>query len=195
VQADWEFEVGGDAPLIEFPWSGFVDLAADPERVLELAEIADFPALADALVVINSAVSPVWTSKCDVWVPALDEVDVDELDTDGPDTDELGAGVGSVLHALGCYVDLIPRNDKQWSTPELIESDCRQWCGSLQAIPLGSCGVNFVIRRLVGESDALSLGITAYLAACGRSPGEARTVMEKELAAFAQVLCAESKLQ
>ncbi len=185
MQADWEFEVGGDAPVIEFPWPGFVDLAARPERVCELAEVADLPALADALITLNSAASAVRTSKCDVWVPTFGEVDADELD----------ASTESALHAIGCYIDLLPRDGRQWGTPEQIEADCRRWCGLLDEVPLSSSGVTFVVRARAGQSDSLSLGITAYLAACGPTPIAAKAVLERELAAFAHVLCADSKLQ
>lgn len=185
MQADWEFEVGGDAPVIEFPWTGFVDLAAEPQRIRELAEVSDLPALADALIALNSSRSAVRTSKCDVWVPALGEVDADELD----------ASAESALHALGCYIDLIPSEAQQWAMPEQVESDCRRWCACLDEVPLNSSGVTFVVRAMAGQSNSRSLGVTAYLAACGRTPLEAKWVLEKELAAFAHVLCADSKLQ
>jgi hypothetical protein len=38
MEADWEFEVGGDAPVIEAPWPGFVDLRLHPERAWQLSE-------------------------------------------------------------------------------------------------------------------------------------------------------------
>ncbi len=34
MEADWEFEVGGDAPVIEAHWPGFVDLRQNPEQPL-----------------------------------------------------------------------------------------------------------------------------------------------------------------
>jgi hypothetical protein len=30
MEADWEFEVGGDAPVIDALWPGFVDLRLSP---------------------------------------------------------------------------------------------------------------------------------------------------------------------
>src|SRR4051812_38986462 len=53
MEADWEFEIGGDAPVIEANWKGFVDLCAHPERVSELTECGELPALAEALVRLN----------------------------------------------------------------------------------------------------------------------------------------------
>ena len=32
MEADWELEIGGDAPVIEAHWTGFVDLRADPSE-------------------------------------------------------------------------------------------------------------------------------------------------------------------
>jgi len=185
MQADWEFEIGGGAPLIEFPWPGFVDLAAEPQRIRELIEVPDLPALAEALVALNSPRSPVRTSKCDVWVLAAGEFDADELD----------ASVESAAHAMGCYIDLIPHQARQWETPAQLESDCRRWCAALANVPLRSSGVTFVVRATAGQFNSSSMGITAYLAACGRTPTDAKAVLEKELAAFAHLLCADSKLQ
>ena len=34
MEADWEFEVGGDAPVIEALWAGFVDLRSQPDGFL-----------------------------------------------------------------------------------------------------------------------------------------------------------------
>ena len=40
MEADWEFEVGGDAPVIEACWEGFIDLRKTPERARQLPEAA-----------------------------------------------------------------------------------------------------------------------------------------------------------
>ena len=40
MEADWEVEVGGGAPVIEADWPGFVDLRGEPERVNEMEEVA-----------------------------------------------------------------------------------------------------------------------------------------------------------
>ena len=38
MEADWEIEIGGDAPVIEAHWFGFVDLRIEPSRANELPE-------------------------------------------------------------------------------------------------------------------------------------------------------------
>src|SRR5580658_2556709 len=108
MEADWEIEVGGESPLIEPHWSGFVDLRLHPSGASQLPEAAAFPALAEALKALNSATSPVWTSKCDVW---------SIVDLAGIDPDELDAPAGFAEHAIGSYIDLLPRNERKWDRP------------------------------------------------------------------------------
>ena len=45
MEADWEVEVGGGAPVIEALWPGFVDLRSNPERSGEIDGGCEFPAL------------------------------------------------------------------------------------------------------------------------------------------------------
>ena len=70
MEADWEVEVGADAPVID----GLLGRArgsvtATRERAMTLPESRQLAGLAKALIQLNSAGSPVWTSKCDVWAP------------------------------------------------------------------------------------------------------------------------------
>jgi hypothetical protein len=46
LEADWEVEIGSEAPVIDACWSGFVDLSSAPERASQLTEAIDFPAIA-----------------------------------------------------------------------------------------------------------------------------------------------------
>jgi hypothetical protein len=112
MEADWEFEVGGDAPLIEACWEGFIDLRQTPERARELPEAGQLSVLSQVLERLNSRSSPVWTSKCDV-LPALAPEDFD--------SDELDAPPGCSAHGMACYIDLLPGADRQWSQPRLAE--------------------------------------------------------------------------
>ena len=191
MEADWEFEVGGEAPVIEAAWPGFVDLRRNPERAWELPEAAELPVLAEALASLNADDSPVWTSKCDLW-PVVDMAEFD--------ADELDAPPGCAAHAMGCYIDLLPRagqprNDRQWETPEMAAAACTEICGLLHAVPLRCCRVDLVLRRALLVHYEMDLGITAYLTACGPSPAEAMQTLEAALAAFARVLCGHSTLQ
>ena len=173
MEADWEFEIGSDAPIIEGIWPGFVDLREDPHRAGELTEAQQLPGLADALARMNATNSPVWTSKTDVFDPS--PVDPDELDASHEEAE----------HAIACYVDLLMRSDQQWNFPFKAEQSCRELCDRLREIPLRCCRVDLVVRRACVHLDLNDLGATAYFTACGRSDGDARTRLAKCLAAFA----------
>ncbi len=189
MEADWEIEIGGDAPVIEADWPGFIDLRLGPERANQLPEGRRLPGLAEALIRLNATISPVWTSKCDVF--ELQEFDCDELDA------EPGA-----THAWACYVDLLPRSDQQWTFPAKVVSDCKALCGRLHGIPLRNCRVDLVIRCVLIAPDVKNLGITAYLSACGATAGEASAVLQEAVSGFADAILpvahtrsAASKLQ
>jgi hypothetical protein len=186
LQADWEFEVGGDAPVIDTLWQGFVDLRAAPERVSDLPEAAQISGLAAALVRLNSEGSPVWTSKCDFW-PVLEREEVD--------ADELDAPAGCSTHAVCCYIDILPRGDHVWPLPEPAEAACRLFCGLLGSVPLRCCRVDLVIRRALIALNRMDLGMTAYITACGPTPAQAARTLEEALIAFADALCPGSTLQ
>ena len=175
MEANWEFEVGGDAPVIEAHWAGFVDLRSHPESAEDLPETTQFPALATALARLNAADSLVWTSKCDFWP---------DLEPGEFDPDELDAPSGCATHAMGCYIDLLPRSNQQWALPAIAEKACKRICGLLHSVPLGCCRVDLVIRRAFITPDGMDLGITAYLTSCGESPEAAAKTLEAALAAF-----------
>jgi hypothetical protein len=185
MEADWEFEIGGDAPVIETEWAGFVDLRVDSSRIADLVECRELPALAEALVRLNAACSPVWTSKTDLFVP--DHVDADELDA-------TGAGSGE---ALACYIDLLPSDAREWKTPGVVELNLRQICVRLRGVKLRDCRVDLVVRRafagaVVRDPAVLDLGVTAYLTAIGNGPDAAKARLSECLTAFVDVLIAKS---
>jgi hypothetical protein len=193
MEADWEFEIGGDAPVIDACWPGFIDLRWTPQsardldyRLHNLPEVIQFPALAAVLETLNGQHSPMWTAKCDFW-PALAPQDFD--------ADELDAQPGGCVHAMACYLDLLPKSDQQWTAPPLIEAACRHICAALHAEPFRSCRVDLVIRRALLASGHMDLGITAYITACGATPGAAQAVLELAMVTFASVLCPASTVQ
>jgi hypothetical protein len=186
MEADWEVEIGGQAPVIEAQWPGFVDLRLAPEQAWSLAEAAELPALASALAKLNSMDAPVWTSKCDFWP----EVELSEIDAD-----ELNAPSESVGHATGCYIDLLAKGDQPWTAPEMAVAECERWCGVLRAVPLRCCRMDLIVRRAWMAPERTDLGITAYLTACGATAAEARQTLERALAAFADALCGHSRIQ
>ncbi len=183
--------MGGESLVIEAEWSGFIDLRLHPERAAKLPEAAVLPALAVALELLNSAPSPVWTSKCDVW-PIVDLA--------GIDPDELDAPPGFAVHAMGGYLDLLHRDERKWAAPAAAAADCKHLCSLLQGIPLRCCRVDLVVRQAIlnrasEAAPSMSLGATAYFTACGPSHNEAAGTFQSALAEFARVLSAQSTLE
>jgi hypothetical protein len=191
MEADWEIELGGGSPLIDACWPGFVDLRLHPERASKLPEAAALPVLAQALEDLNSATSPVWTSKCDVW-PVVDTADFDP--------DELDAPPDCAAHAIGGYLDLLPRTEHKWDLPAAATADCKHLCALLHAIPLRCCRVDFVVRQAIldpapAAAASMSLGVTAYFTACGPTHAEATGTFQAALGEFAHILSEQSKLE
>ena len=179
MEADWEFEIGSDAPVIEAYWPGFVNLRDDPERVRQIVECGMLPGLADTLLKLNGADSPVWTCKTDVFVP------------DVIDPDELAARVDESKFAVACYIDLLMRSDRPWSDPQRAEADCRTLCARMRDIPLGNCRVDVVVRR-ARVSDVNDLGATTYITACGPTLDFAKKRLSECIAAFSRLMLAPS---
>jgi len=164
--------LGGDAPIIDACWPGFVDLQRAPEAAWNLPETAEFPALAEALAELNASASPVWTSKCDFWP---------RLESDEFDADELDASPGSFAHAMGCYIDLLPKIGWQ---PGQAATVCKNICVLLRGIPLRCCRADLVIRRAFISAEVAEQGVTAYLTACGHSSAEAALTLQAALTAL-----------
>ena len=186
MEADWEFDVGGDSPVIEACWEGFIDLRRAPDRARELPEAARLSGLAAVLERLNSPSSPVWTSKCDVF-PALDPEDFE--------SDELDAPPGCCVHGMACYIDLLPKDNRQWSRAPLAEAACKHLCALLGAVPLRCCRVDFIVRSARIVPGVTDLGVTSYITACGPSAKEAKDALETALSAFANALCLHSTVQ
>lgn len=180
MEADWEIEIGADAPLIEARWPGFVDLAHHPERARELAETLQFEELAAALIRLNGSDSPVWTTKCDVW--PTDDFDPDEMDA--PDMES--------LLAVACYIDLLPRDPVLWLASENAVQWCKKLCARLRCLPLRSSRADLVVRGLAGNTDGYEVGVTAYLSACSGTEAEAQSRLASALAVFADAVATEA---
>lgn len=172
MEADWEIEVGGSAPVIDACWAGFIDLGLEPERAATLPEASGFPELAQALVRLNAAVSPVWTSKSDVW------------EEDNFDPDEMDASPEDAASALACYVDLLPRTDQEWRIAEQAVAVCKTLCGRLRQVRLLRCRADLVVRLACIASDVPGHGVTAYLSACGPTLEKARATLGAALVVF-----------
>ena len=153
MNVDWEVEIGGGAPVIEAHWPGFIDLRAYPERISEVAEVKLLPPLGDVLLALNSAESPVWTSKCDVWVPQ-------------PGT-------------LGCYFDCLPWKEHVYADWKDAEAFCREIMKRILTNELPSHSVEHHGHKraiLCNESDEESVILVVRQAITEENEGFAFTV-------------------
>ena len=186
MEADWEFQIGGDAPAIDAHWPRIVDLRSSPERAWQLPEAAQFPALAETLAKLNAPASTVWTSKCDFWP---------HLEADEFDAEEMDAPPGCAAHAMGCYIDILPRENKRWELPELASAACKPVCSLLRTVPLRRSRIDLVIRCAVITPGRTDFGVTAYLTSCGATEDDAAVALLAALAAFAGALCGQSTVE
>ena len=169
MDADWEFEVGGGAPVIDARWPGFVDLHLYPERVREIMEAAAFPPLAALLLALNGPKSPFWTSKCDFWQShAL--------------TDPTPGAV-----SFACYVDLLPVVGEVFQQPKEAESFCRALVARLEPHSVADCAVELVIRSAVAGAIE-GFGVTAYMSAEAGGPQAAAQALTAALDFFGEVI-------
>ena len=134
MEADWEIEVGGDAPVIDADWAGMLDLRRSAEKARSLPEVDQLSGLAEALMQLNAKSSPVWTSKCDVWI-----------NQEAFDADELDAPEGCA-HAMACYIDLLPGGDSRWSEAAHAGEWCGLVCRELRGMTQRSCRLDLVVR-------------------------------------------------
>lgn len=172
MQADWEIEIGGDAPVIDACWPGLVNLRSHPEGISEVIEVESLPGLAGALMRLNQPAGLFWTAKCDVW--ALEEFDPDEMD----------APHASSTHGMACYIDILPAAPAEWREVPEVLAWCKQVCRALDASPQNACRADMVIRQAsVGSGDGV-FGVTVYLSACGSSALLAKTNLDAALAVF-----------
>jgi hypothetical protein len=171
VQADWEVEIGGGAPVIEVDWPGFIDLRSESEHgnanARQIVEAVDFPPLADLLLALNAPGSPVWSSKCDLWEP------------------EPGA--------LACYIDLLPRAGRVFAERQQAEIFCREYLGRLNTKAQSECGtessIDLVIRQAVAGEDE-GFGITVYLSAKEAQTTDTTEEQAGAASAFAALMAA-----
>jgi hypothetical protein len=171
MEADWEVEVGGGAPVIDALWAGFIDLRRQPERIGEIAEAEKFPALGPLLQWLNSPGSPVWTAKCDLWEP---------VETGEATEDDLPA-------ALAIYVDLLPCAGSVFSQWQQAEAFCRKWVARLAQLTMADCSVELVVRQAVAGL-AEGFGVTAYVSAEGHDRSGAAETLSLALVAFADAI-------
>jgi hypothetical protein len=172
MEADWSVEIGPELPEIHVPWEGFVDLRQTPAELQAIAEAARFPALARALMKLNSHKSSVFTAKSDVWSMTDAEIDPYEFAA-LPENAHCGAA---------SYIDLLARDAASLASFEFHESRARQIAQELHGLDLSNGRVDLVIRAAVVDGRE-GYGITLYAAGCGTDVPGALTSWESVLTA------------
>lgn len=167
MEADWSVALAADDPEIVVPWARFIDLRQDRDRVDEIEEARSEPALTSALLLLNSAGSPLWTAKCDTW-NSSEPMDPYEMDAEPADA---ACGAGS-------YIDLLTRNNV--ADFERLERWIRVVAERLRTVPAKASRVELVLRR-ARVNEAPGYGTTWFVEGCGATPQRARQAWNEAL--------------
>jgi len=170
MEADWAVEVGADLPSIDVPWEGFIDLRCDPGAVVNIAEAVSSAALQQALITLNSNDSPVYTSKCDLWMLATSEIDPDEF----------GAQAADAVIGCASYIDVLLRDPKRLSSFEFYERWVRDLALQMRRQILSNGRVDLALRPAQVDSSS-GYGLTLYAAGCGADAPSAEAAWQAVL--------------
>ena len=168
MDADFSVELGGEDPVLDFPWTdasgrlAYVDLKRHPELLAQVEEAKALPELAEFLRRVNSARSVVESAKCDVW-------ETTELT---PEEEAFAAS-----HKFACYVDLVlSHTDQRQSFPE-HERFAKRLTALLRRAPEMSSSAELCVRRcFFGEGSETREGFyfTVYVNGYGNDEAAAR---------------------
>lgn len=176
MEADWSVEVGNNLPVIVVPWDGFVDLRLNLDAVDKVVEVANNRALAEALIELNATDSPVFTSKCDLWLLSEGEIDAFEFD----------ASREEARQGIACYIDIIAHDPALFASFATHESWVRHATLALRAHLQSQARAEFVIRPAlhIGEEKANAqdgFAITLYVSACASTEIAAESIFQAAL--------------
>lgn len=172
MEADWTVEIGSELPVIDGSWEGFVDLRSSPHAVGNLEEARKYASLRDALLTLNGADLPVFTTKCDVWTIPGEEIDPDEF----------SATAEAACAAFACYIDVLERDTARFPSFEFHEQRAREIAKTLRGVDLRESRVDIVVRR-ANLDDRFGFGLTIYSAGCGSSEAGAIIAWQAALGA------------
>jgi hypothetical protein len=168
MDADFSVELGGEDPVLDFPWTdasgrlAYFDLKRHPELLPQVEEAKERPELAEFLRCVNSARSAVESAKCDVWA-------TQELT---PEEEVFGAS-----QKFASYVDLVLSHiDQRQSFPE-HERFAKRLAALLRRAPGMSSSAEVCVRRcFFGEGSETRAGFyfTVYVNGYGNEEAAAR---------------------
>lgn len=181
MEADWAAEIGPRLDHIDPAWAGFIDLRTCPDAAEQVPETAASAELRDALALLNAPDSPVFTSKCDVWTLASDELDPWEYDFPP----------GEPRTGLAVYIDLIARDPEVFLSFERHEYWVRNTALRLRALPITGGRADLVIRAAL-DGEHAGFGVTLYAAGCGCDASAAKSAWEAILRATVAATMSEA---
>ncbi|HEY0758987.1 MAG TPA: hypothetical protein VGD59_07015 [Acidisarcina sp.] len=167
--------------FVDLAETGSNPLASSSARVEQIAEARDHPVLASALTRLNAAGSRVFTSKCDVWELASEEIDPSEFDA---------AGVSDF--GMACYVDVVFRDAVEVASFAWQEGWMRRTVERLRAIRLRCAAVELVLRGAEIHGCA-GFAVSVYVSGCGASRAGSQAAWAAALEAVAGVICSEQR--
>ncbi|GGH06822.1 hypothetical protein GCM10011586_23760 [Silvibacterium dinghuense] len=164
MEADWDALIGPDEPAIVAPWEGFADLRLHPEAAHTLPETAAWPELAEALLTLHAPASPVFTSKCDLWPLASEDIDPYEFDAT-PD---------HAAYGIAAYIDIVPAHAAVHTSFPATEQLVRALVEDLRRQTLAHPGRVDCVLRPADIDNGPGFAFTLYTAACGATESSAR---------------------
>jgi hypothetical protein len=171
MQAEYEVELGPDAPALEVPWRSpdgavrYFDLRARPELLLEISEAASNPELARFLSAINSVRSHFQSAKCGSWLSN----EITEAEA-----------IFEAKWKFASYVDLISANAAAQSDFAVHRTTASKLAQLLGKAPEVSAAAEFIVRRCyfhrTADMDTSDEGycLTFYLSGYGDDEDQAR---------------------
>ncbi|HET9742991.1 MAG TPA: hypothetical protein VFQ00_09580 [Terriglobales bacterium] len=166
--AEWNVEIGGDAPVLEIPWESadgriqYFDLKRQPELLLRLPEAGASNELREFLQRLNSPESPWETAKCDLW--SSQEIEEEEQIFGSP-------------WKFGSYLDLIFADRKKMRDFSAHERWVQSLARCLRSSPDITAAAELNVRRCFDrreETDVAGFYVTFVLRGYGRDESEAR---------------------
>jgi hypothetical protein len=178
MEADWSVELTADDPVIVVPWTAtsddprkfeFVDLRRGAHLIDEIEETRRVPELRAALLLLNSAASPLWTVKCDLW------------ESDTPmDPYEMDAAPADTSLSAGSYIDLLARDRALQASFDRQERWVRAVAETLRSVPAKAARVELVLRRAQVDVAA-GYGVSWFVEGCGATAQRARQAWSEAL--------------
>lgn len=168
MDADFSVELGGEDPVLDFPWvdvSGrraYFDLKRHPELLAQVEETKELPELAEFLRCVNLSRSVLESAKCDVWA-------TQELT---PEEEIFGAS-----HKFASYVDLVLSHKDQRQSFAQHEQFAKRLVALLRRAPEMSSAAEVCLRRcFFGEGGETREGFyfTIYANGYGNDEAAAR---------------------